>query len=412
MRSACPAVLRTLLLVFGLSGAALGQEAQVETAVVEESSEIDRELEELESEERELSDRRRRIEERRLELESQREETAEEEDSDSVRRRRAEQKFSVGSTLKVRRGEISRDALAMGGGVKIDGEVFGNAVAMGGGIKVEGRVTGDVIAVGENVELGEDSEVLGDVVSVGGEVEREEGAVVLGEIREVDFIDQIPNFGDFTWWDAAGRTSRGFGSFVRSVLVALFGSAFVLIASMVMRVVAPRQLDRVQSAAGREFWMAAFVGLMIQLLTLPMLLAITLLLVISIIGIPFLVLIPFFFLAFCIVALVGYAGVAQGVGSWMAGRLGMTLRGGLFTLLRGSRRDSVDRLLRRLPVGGGNALHHHRPGGVDRLPGEVRRLDRGPRCRRHRPLRLEYDVATPAVRALRTRPDAQEEARR
>ncbi|MEM1245074.1 MAG: hypothetical protein AAGK22_01820 [Acidobacteriota bacterium] len=320
----------------GQSAEAQAAAAQVETAVVgEETAEIDRELEELESEERELSDRRRRIEERRLELESQREESDEEEDPDSVRRRRAEQKFSVGSTLKVRRGEISRDALAMGGGVKIDGEVFGNAVAMGGGIKVEWRVTGDVIAVGENVELGEDSEVLGDVVSVGGEVEREEGAVVLGEIREVDFIDQIPNFGDFAWWDAAGRTSRGFGSFVRSVLVALFGSAFVLIASMLMRVVAPRQLDRVQSAAGREFWMAAFVGLMIQLLTLPMLLAITLLLIISIIGIPFLILIPFFFLAFCIVALVGYAGVAQGVGSWVAGRLGLNLRGGLFALLLG-----------------------------------------------------------------------------
>lgn len=332
MRRQSGALLLAALL--GLTTPVLGQEEATvgETAPTEaEESEIARELEELESEERELSNRRRRIEERRLQLESQQEA----EDADSARRRRAEQKFSVGSTLRVRQGEISRDALALGGGVKIDGEVFGNAVAMGGSIKVDGRVTGDVIAVGESVELGEDSEVLGDVVSVGGEVERAEGAVVLGEIREVDFIDQIPNFGDFTWWDAAGRTSRGVGSFVRSVLVALFGSAFVLIASLVMRVVAPRQLDRVQSAAGREFWMAAFVGLMIQLLTLPMLLAVTLLLIISIIGIPFLLLIPFFVLAFCIVALLGYAGVAQGVGSWLAGRLGMTLRGGFFTLLVG-----------------------------------------------------------------------------
>ena len=70
-----------------------------------------------------------------------------EDDSVSERRgERAEQKFSLGSTLRVREDEVSRDVLSLGGGVKVDGEVFGNAVAVGGRIKVEGKVNGDVIA--------------------------------------------------------------------------------------------------------------------------------------------------------------------------------------------------------------------------------------------------------------------------
>ncbi len=294
------------------------------------AQEVDDELEQLEAEQRELSSRQRAIEERRLELESQRE-TSE----SSVERDRAEQRFSLGSTLKVRQDEVSRDVLALGGGIKVDGEVFGNAVALGGTVKIEGKINGDVIAVGENVELGAASEVLGDVVSVGGEVERQEGAKVLGEVREVDFIGQLPsNFGDWSWWSRPVGVPR-IGSMVREVAWAFFGSTLVLFLALLARIAAPRQLDRIQFAARHEFWMAAFVGLLIQLLALPLLLAVTILLLISIIGIPFLVLVPFMFLAFVAAALLGYAGVAQGVGQWLASRIGLRLRGGLFAIVVG-----------------------------------------------------------------------------
>ena len=128
------------------------------------------------------------------------------------------------------------------------------------------------------------------MVSVGGEVEREEGSTVMGEIREVDFIGELPtNFGNWTWWRAPPSAPL-VGGFISDVVWAIFGSAFLLVLTLLMRLVAPRQLERVQYAARREFWMAAFVGLMIQLLTLPLILAVTILLAISIVGIPFLVL--------------------------------------------------------------------------------------------------------------------------
>ena len=306
------------LLSLALAGAAAAQE-------------VDQELEALAEEQRELSSRQRQIEERRVELERQR---LQGEDGEA-RAERAEQRFSLGSTLKVDDDEVARDVLALGGGIKVDGEVFGNAVAVAGPIKVEGRITGDVIAVGDNVELGGGAEVLGDVISVGGEVEREEGATVMGEIREVDFIGELPtSFGNWTWWGGGSGVSR-FGDFVWNVFWAFFGSAFLLVLALLVRMVAPRQLDRVHASASQDFWMAAFVGLMIQLLTLPLIVAVSVLLLISIIGIPFLVLVPFMVLAFLVAALLGYAGFAQGVGRRLAARFGLRVRGGLFAVLVG-----------------------------------------------------------------------------
>lgn len=256
------------------------------------------------------------------------------------RRRAPEQKFAIGSTVKVNEGEVAGDIFVLGGGAKIDGEVVGGAVAVGGEIKVNGRVTGDVVAIGNNVELGETAEVLGNAVSVGGEVRRADGARVSGQVSEVAMspgFDLRP--GD--WW----RHGREFGSRGASVFQweewtevfwKLTASALLLLLSAVVTLVAPRGIERVERAAVDEPWKALLVGLGVELLSLPAMIVLTVLLVVSLIGIPLLVFLPFLVLLLVAAALYGYAAMAVSVGRWLGGRYGrLSSAGRLGALLVG-----------------------------------------------------------------------------
>jgi hypothetical protein len=239
------------------------------------------------------------------------------------RRGGADQKFAIGSTVKVNADEVAGDIFVLGGGAKIDGEVLGGAVALGGEIKVNGRVTGDVVAIGEDVELGETAEVLGNAVSVGGQVRRADGARVSGQISEVGMspgFDLRPR----EWW-----SGRDFGSHGRSVfqwrewvdlIWELTAAGLLLVLSALVILVAPRGVDRVERAAVAEPWKALLVGLGVELLSLPAMIVLAVLLVVSLIGIPLLVFLPFLVLLLLAAALYGYAAMAVTVGRWLGVR--------------------------------------------------------------------------------------------
>jgi hypothetical protein len=326
-----------------------GQQTEQERAEIEEArrlqEQLQRQLEELEARQREIA---RRVEEtqeeieRRLEAAAAQAEAAAEAEAFSEeiappseapapraprepRPRRADQKFSFGSTVKVREGEVAADVVSIGGGIKIDGEVRGGAVAVGGGIKVNGRVTGDVIAFGDGVELGDDAEVLGNVVSVGGEVNRAPGARVVGEVSEVGLTAGLP------WRDRLRELPGGrmrtrpaveMGDWLE-LIWSLFATTLLIVLGALMVLVAPDAVNRTAQVAGSEFFKSLLVGLGVGLLSVPALVVLAIVLTISIIGIPLLLLLPFVVLALVVAGLFGFVSVGVAVGRRLTGRLGV-----------------------------------------------------------------------------------------
>ena len=254
------------------------------------------------------------------ELEAESESTGSERRS----RRRAErqdQKFALGSTIRVGENEVVSDLFALGGDIKIDGEVDGGAVAIGGPIKVNGVVRGDVIAMGDNVELGPEAKVYGNVTSVGGVVERESGAEVTGEISEVSLGEGFnANWsffdGDVDW----GGDSISFDAWVE-LFWGLVWTSFLVVMCGVILLIVPRSVHNVRETAIQEPWKALIVGISVELLFVPVTLVLSFLLLVSLIGIPFLLLMPFLYLLLFAAMLFGFTGGGDRSGTFPQGPL-------------------------------------------------------------------------------------------
>ena len=93
-------------------------------------------------------------------------------------------------------------------------------------------------------------------------------------------------------------------------------------------------MERISARAAAEPLKAGLIGLLAQILFLPLLIATTVVLVVTIIGIPLLLLMPFLILGFCVVALIGFAGVAHHVGRLFVAKVGWTT-GPYATMLAG-----------------------------------------------------------------------------
>ncbi len=253
------------------------------------------------------------------------------------RRGRSDNKFALGSTVRVRAGEVAADVLALGGGIRIDGEVLGDAVAVGGSIKVDGRVTGNVIAIGRNVELGPSAEVLGDAVSVGARVIQDEGATVMGRVSEVAVGGKL-DLGE-RWWKNRGLDWSDHGLWSWGAWVnlswSLLGSLLLLVLTGLVLVVVPEPVDRVGGVAFAEPFKSVIVGLAVELLFLPGIVVLAVLLTVSIIGIPLLLFLPFLLLLLIAAFLFGFTSMAVGVGKFLKERFSLGPRGRFAFLLVG-----------------------------------------------------------------------------
>ncbi len=240
-----------------------------------------------------------------------------------------DKRVAFGSTVRVGHDEVAYDAIAIGGGVKVDGQVRGDAVAIGGEVKISGRVTEDVVAIGGDVELGPEAEVLGDVVTIGGKVSREDGATVVGEVSEVDWSDfewnwqadwfdgwrgdWVPRVGERPPFFRAGRLFE----FIRAVV---FTGLLVSVCGLVL-LVAPKGVDRIRSAAVTNPLTMLFAGLGVAILFLPALFVASLLLLVTIVGIPFAILLwPAALGALTAALVLGYTGSATAAGNWCRNR--------------------------------------------------------------------------------------------
>ena len=257
--------------------------------------------------------------------------------------RKKDTQVVFGTSLTVEKDEIAREAVVFGAPLTIRGIVKGDAAAIGSSVTVSGEVTGDVVAVGGNVKLESGAEVSGDVVSVGGTIEEEEDVDIGGQRVEVPFGKGFP------FWRPGGGVIFNPGRWYRSddwhdfgpMDVAMSAAwegfalvAFVLFACLLL-LLARRPLERMERKVANEPWKSGLVGLISQILIVPVFIVVLLVLVISIIGIPLLLLLPFAILGLLLLAFMGFCAVAMRLGRIFEERFGWTLASPYLVLIVG-----------------------------------------------------------------------------
>jgi hypothetical protein len=217
----------------------------------------------------------------------------------------------------------SRDRVRVFGDVTVerDEEIDGDVVAVFGSVRVHGKVRKQVVSVLGSVLLGPDAVVGGDVVSVGGRVFRDAGAKASGAVTEVSF-SSLPvhiRAGDWDDWQGPtmlfGAVPKLFGTALRlSLLLLVTGIAFV---------VARRSVEASAERIAASPVKTTMIGIVAELLVLPVLVLTAIVLSISIIGIPLLLLLPFVVVALVVMALIGFTGTAAAVGAYVQRRSGV-----------------------------------------------------------------------------------------
>jgi len=216
------------------------------------------------------------------------------------------------------RGEVVR----VGGSVSIerDERVRGDVTVILGPLDVDGEVTGDVVVIAGSARFGPDAVVQGDVTVVAGSLQRAPSAMLLGSVTQVG-LGSVRGYTDSGGWWQVGWPGGGwfgsgdlFGTALRLFVLALLASGIVLVAR--------GPVERIAQRASAEPLKAGVVGVVIQMLAIPLLVVGILGLVISIVGIPFLLFLPFIVVAFGVVMLVGFSGAVLGVGELVRSRMG------------------------------------------------------------------------------------------
>ena len=208
--------------------------------------------------------------------------------------------------------------------VTADARVRGAVVVIGGSLLVDGEVMGDITVVGGSVEFGPEAIARRDVTIIGGRLRRDPGARFLRGVNQVRF-DRI----DLDFIDFGGlpriRLPRPFfrsldlvGTLMRFAFFGLLGSVVLLVSA--------GSAERVARRVALEPVKAGFVGFLAQLLFGPLLVVGIVLLVVTIIGIPLLLLVPFVLVGALVVMVVGFTGVAHGIGQLLGGRSGQSRR--------------------------------------------------------------------------------------
>ena len=244
-----------------------------------------------------------------------------------------ERRRSRGLSRRSRRG----DRIRLGGGISVGPEevVTGDVVAFGGSVDVRGQVQGDVVSIGGSVTLGPTAEVSRDVTAIAGTVRRDPGAQIGGRVREVG-MGALEN-ADWRWpqmnipsWWGGWRLGSAFAlmsTLVRLGVLALLASLIVLLAGPHVGVVASR--------VATESLKAGAVGLLSQLLFVPLTIVVVVILFVTIVGWPLLLLLPFVMLGMCVIALVGFTAVSYQVGRLLSARAGWMALGPYATTMAG-----------------------------------------------------------------------------
>jgi hypothetical protein len=210
----------------------------------------------------------------------------------------------------------SGDIVRFGGNatVRADEVVFGDVVVIGGRSDIDGEVRGNVVTIGGAMRLGPRADVRGDAVAIWSRIDREEGAQVGGEYVDIGagswvgpwhgggFPGPFPQFPNFV-----GLV----GTLLRLGLLMMLGWLFVAVGR--------GPVQRIADRAAAEPVKAGLVGVLVEVLFLPILVLVIVLLAISIIGIPLLALVPLAILGLVLVLIAGFTAMALRTGQWIGG---------------------------------------------------------------------------------------------
>ena len=233
---------------------------------------------------------------------------------------------------------LSGPRIRFGGNVTVDRDevVSDSVVVIGGSATVYGEVDGDVVVIGGTASLGPDANVTRDVVVIGGILNRDAGARIGGKLNEIGTgtIDlrglrwrRFPWNGAFWWGSMWGSLFALMSTGTRLAVLSLIACLILLVAR--------EPVERIGARAAAEPIKAGAIGVLAQLLFLPLLLFSIVLLVVTIIGIPLLALVPFAILALVLVLLVGFTAVAYHVGRLASGRFGWPVDNAYLTAIVG-----------------------------------------------------------------------------
>jgi hypothetical protein len=224
----------------------------------------------------------------------------------------------------------------IGGSVEV-GEsesVDGPVVAVGGSAIINGEVRQDVVAVGGDVRVGPRGRVRGDVTSIGGTIEKDPEGEIAGRRNQVGI--RFPQFQlRPSLWLPGGLIGHTFGASVE-LLAMVFRMLLFGLLACVLFLLARNPITRIEHVAAVEPWKAGLVGLLTQLLFIPVFVLTVVVLTVSIIGIPLLLFVPpLAILAFGLALVLGFTAVAYRVGLWAQARFGWNTRGPFVLVLIG-----------------------------------------------------------------------------
>jgi hypothetical protein len=233
----------------------------------------------------------------------------------------------------VQRTDVVRgDRVRFGGDVTVERNerLEGDAVAIGGSVTVNGEVTGDATSIGGTLTLGPDAVVGGDAVSVGGTLNRAPGSRVEGDVTEVG--GGGGGFRRGMWFPGFfGTFWSRFGSLAATALrLAVLAMVAVIIVAFGRNAV-----ERIAARTAAAPVRSGLIGLLAEILFVPVLVLTAVVLAVSIIGIPLLFLMPFAVLLVMLVALVGFVGLSYHVGRWIASRFGWSEPGAYASVAMG-----------------------------------------------------------------------------
>jgi len=223
--------------------------------------------------------------------------------------------------VPVRRTITRRDVFRVGGPVTIerDERVRGDATVILGPLTVDGEVAGDVVVIAGPLRLGPGAVVRGDITVVAGSLRRASSAELRGAVTQVG-LGGVRGWDAGRWfqigWPGAWPGSGLAGTAMRLLLLALLASGIVLVARGPVEGIARR--------ASAEPLKAGVVGVLAQMLAVPLLVSGILIAVVSIVGIPLLLLLPFVVMAAGLVMLVGFSGAVLGAGEVVRSRMGVS----------------------------------------------------------------------------------------
>lgn len=191
--------------------------------------------------------------------------------------------------------------------------VRGSVVARGP-VDVHGTVEGNAVSLAGDVTVHRGGAVGGDAISVGGRVVADSGRVD-GELRTMSSLPALLPATAVTAPPTAAQSTIG----AMRLVAGSFG--MLLLVAIAVLLFAARNLDEVVGTLERSFGRAFWVGLVGQLLVLPLLVLLIVALALTIIG---LLLIPFAIVAYAIavagLVTLGFLAVARLVGGafWQA----------------------------------------------------------------------------------------------